>query len=90
MKHGLTTCDVCGAVGAIEVRFRTDRELDAAGNMDDVIETLDLCADHQRVAYEIAEDKYGFELAGIVLAGVRALVHGMTDKRDAALRKLPK
>lgn len=90
MKHGLITCDVCGAVGAKTCPFYVDRRLDAAGSMDDEYETMDLCDVHAWKAYLIAEKELGFAIAQKVHSELKALALGMTEKRNAALQRLPK
>jgi hypothetical protein len=91
MKHGLITCDVCGAVGARTCDFHVDRCSDAAGGMDDQYESMDLCDEHAWAAYKIAEKRAsGFELAREVRAQLRTMAVAFTDKRNAALQKLPK
>jgi hypothetical protein len=45
MKTELISCDCCGAAYAKSVSFYIDRRMDAAGSMEDLYESVDLCHD---------------------------------------------
>lgn len=46
MKKEITYCDKCGKeTKSPTIYLKTDRRMDAAGDMDDEYETIDLCGD---------------------------------------------
>ncbi len=55
MRKTITYCDICGAEGAVEVSFITDRVSDPAGSREDQVEYADLCVNHAPMPYKIAE-----------------------------------
>jgi hypothetical protein len=64
----ITVCDICQKQPALYCSFVVDREMDAAGSMDDVAESMDLCLEHMRdFLYNLAKRsgkdlvKYSYE-----------------------------
>jgi len=58
-------CDICGSRDGVKRQWFCDgRESDAAGSMEDVGETFDLCSEHQCQVLEATilylKDKYKF------------------------------
>jgi len=53
MKQTKVLCDICGREKATTIWFTIDRQMDAAGSMDDVCESLDLCGEHMFECYSI-------------------------------------
>lgn len=51
MKKEIIFCDRCGAEGARPIDIIVDRRLDAAGSMDDIWESIDICPECEHKAF---------------------------------------
>lgn len=83
-KKTTIVCDICGKQDDEEKMFSlvvsTGRERDAAGDMDDVLDRLDLCRIHYDVAFRKAIKRLGNSQVKFLMDDMRAIKERIKDK----------